>query len=159
MTPKAVWSGFNTIQGVTTDWSLRVLWVSSNPLQFFDWKTCLLHQLTIQMDNQTINRTNCTKFLGLFIDDKMKWETHINNMKSRISRSLYAINKIKHFTPSKIFKTLYYSMVYPYLTYGITLWGNTCKQYTNKLKVMQKKVMSAISGDGYNAHTNHTFFK
>ena len=159
---KSLYDSMSQNLTILTDWfrgNKLSLNVSKTNYMIFSTSNLDIDQLTIKMDNQTINRTNCTKFLGLFIDDKMKWETHINNMKSRISRSLYAINKIKHFTPSKILKTLYYSMVYPYLTYGITLWGNTCKQYTNKLKVMQKKVMRAISGDGYNAHTNHTFFK
>ena len=120
-----IWSLYMTpchkTWSILTDWfrgNKLSLNVSKTNYMIFSTSNLDIDQLTIKMDNQTINRTNCTKFLGLFIDDKMKWETHINNMKSRISRSRYAINKIKHFTPSKILKTLYYSVVYPYLTYG-----------------------------------------
>ena len=75
----------------------------------------------------------------IHIDDKLKWNIHIDKIKSHISSSLFAINKIKHFAPKGIMKTLYYSMVFPYLIYGITLWGATYKSCVNKLTVMQKK--------------------
>ena len=71
--------------------------------------------LELKMADQNIIQTNCSKFLGIHIDDKLKWNIHIDKVKSHISSSLFAINKIKHFAPKRIMKTLYYSMVYPYL--------------------------------------------
>ena len=56
---------------------------------------------------------------------------------------------MKHFAPKRIMKTLYYSMVYPHLIYGITIWDATYKSSVNKLIVMQKKVIKSN-----NAHTN-----
>ena len=95
--------------------------------------------LELKMSDQNIIQTNCSKFLGIHIDDKLKWNIHIDKVKWHISSSLFAINKIKHFAPKIILKTLYYSMVCPYLSYGITLWGATYKSSVNKLIVMQKK--------------------
>ena len=54
-------------------------------------------------------------------------------------------------------KTLYYSMIFPYLIYGITLWGATYKSSVNKLTVMQKKVIRAMVSAKYNAHTDDLF--
>ena len=43
-------------------------------------------------------------------------------------------------------KTLYYSLVYPYLLYGITLWGADYHTYLSKLVIMQKKIIRIITG-------------
>ena len=43
-------------------------------------------------------------------------------LNQKISSSLFIMNKVKHCIPTSLMKILYYSMVYPYLTYGITLW-------------------------------------
>ena len=113
--------------------------------------------LELKMADQNIIQTNCSKFLGIHIDDKLKWNIHIDQVESHISSSLFAINKIKHFAPKRIMKTLYYLMVYPYLIYGITLWGATYKSSVNKLIVMQKKVIRAMVSAKYNAHTDDLF--
>ena len=56
-------------------------------------------------------------------------------------------------------KTLYYTLAYPHLSYGIILWGSTYAKYTNKLVVMQKKLVRAIMDVAYNEHTNVHFMK
>jgi hypothetical protein len=111
----------------------------------------------LQISGQTIYQVKNTKFLGINIDDKLKWDVHIKSIKSRISSSLFIMNKIKHFVPMKSLRTLYYSIVYPYLTYGITLWGSTFESQLKKIKVMQKKVVRTIYGAPYNAHTEPIF--
>ena len=123
----------------------------------FSNATKYLHELQLHINDQLIEKTECATFLGIHIDDKLKWDVHINKTKSRLSSSLYAINKIKHFAPIKILTTLYYSMVYPYLVYGITQWGSTFRTHINKLNIMQTKITRAIVGAKYNAHTSDIF--
>ena len=97
--------------------------------------------LELKMADQNSIQINCSKFLGIHvIDDKLKWNIHIDKVKSHISSSLFAINKMKHFAPKRIMKTLCYSIVHPHLIYGITLWGATYKSSVNKLIVIQKKI-------------------
>ena len=74
-----------------------------------------------------------------------------------MSMSLFAINKIKNFAPRRILTTLSYSIVYQFLIYGISLWGATFKTYSNFFFISQKKVVRAIVGATYNAHTNNIF--
>ena len=85
--------------------------------------------------------------------EKLKWDIHINMVKKRISNSFFAINKAKHVMDRHQLKTLYYSLVYHYLLYGITLWGANYHTYLSKLVIMQKKIIRIISGAKYDAHT------
>ena len=51
-------------------------------------------------------------------------EKHINIISSKISRAIFAINRLKHFLPHNAFKTLYYTLIQSYLTYDVQAWGN-----------------------------------
>ena len=113
--------------------------------------------MAIKLTNTTITKTNCVKFLGVFIDENLKWNEHIKVIKQKISRSFFAINRAKHVLNKKHLVTLYYSLVYPYLTYGITLWGAAYDTHLTKLVIMQKKIIRVIAGATYNAHTEPIF--
>ena len=55
----------------------------------------------------------------------MDW---IDFVKKKISGGIYALNSSKNFLSSANMRTLYYSLVQPYLLYGIILWGNAYKK-------------------------------
>ena len=111
----------------------------------------------LKLADQVISKVACVKFLGVHIDEKLKWDTHINIVKKRISRSFYAINKAKHVLNRKHLTILYYSLVYSYLTYGIIIWGSAYDTYLSKLIITQKKIIRAMTGASYNAHTEPLF--
>ena len=47
-------------------------------------------------------------------------------------------------------KTVYYSLVYPYLRYGITIWGEgTYHSHLSKLIIMQNKIIRTTTGAKY----------
>ena len=84
--------------------------------------------------------THCIKFLGLYIDERLVWPEHINACRKKLTSVLYAINNVNHFLQVASLKLIYYTLVYPYLTYGIILWGSTYKVHTTKFFIMQKKL-------------------
>ena len=51
---------------------------------------------------QLIRLIKCVKFIGLLINENLDWHEHINSCKAKISRGLYALNKIKHFLNANI---------------------------------------------------------
>ena len=86
-----------------------------------------------------------------------KWDTHIHIVKKLITKSFFAIDKVKHVIHRKHLTILYYSLVYSYLTYGIILWGSAHDTYMSKLKITQKKIVRAITGAPYDAHSEPLF--
>ena len=136
-----------------TDWfranklSLNV--TKTNYMIFTNTNTAQRH-MELTMTNKTITPTKCVKFLGVLIDEKLKWDEHIKTVKQKINRSFFAINRAKHFLKRTNLVTLYFSLAYPYLTYGITLWGATYDTYLSKLITMQKKIIRTITGVQYN---------
>ena len=50
--------------------------------------------------------------------------------------------------------SLYYSFIYPYLTYCNQIWGTAHPTYQTKLIVIQKKAVRIIAGAKYRAPTD-----
>ncbi len=113
--------------------------------------------LFLHIENDHLERVQTTKFLGVFMDEHFTWEYHIDHCKKKISKGIYAINMSKHVLDKTNLKILYYSLVHPYLLYGIRLWGNAMQKHIGKLEIMQKKAIRAIVGAGYNAPSSPIF--
>lgn len=112
---------------------------------------------SIKIGSDIIEQKNYCKFLGLVIDDKLTWSEHIAHTMSKLSRSLYALNRTKHIISRSHRKTLYDSLVHSYISYGIVLWGSTYSSNLQKIRICQKKALRCIYGSVYNAHTDPLF--
>ena len=97
------------------------------------------HSLII--GNEVIKQEECVKFLGMYIDSELKWSKHLQHCKAKIAGSLYIINRAKKLLTTEHLRTLYHALIYPYLDYGIMLWGSTNKKYLQPLIKQQKNLL------------------
>jgi hypothetical protein len=93
------------------------------------------------------------KLLGVLFDEYLSFNAHISHVCSKISKSLFCINKIKNFVNKNALKLLYYAMVHSHLSYCINIYS--CANTTNlqKLRVKQKEAIRIICNAGYRDHT------
>ena len=80
------------------------------------------NEIKVILDNVELSRVNKTKFLGVLIDENLTWKDHIDAISKTMSRNIGMINKLKHFVRKRILLSLYYTLVIPYLNYGILAW-------------------------------------
>jgi hypothetical protein len=113
----------------------------------------------VEIANTIIEKKHFVKFLGIYIDEKLNWHEHIRCVKNKLNSSIYIMRKTKNLLNSTHLLTLYYSLIYPYLDYGITLWGSTHSSYVGKIYNLQKKTVRIITTSKYNAHTNPLYKK
>ena len=112
---------------------------------------------SLNLENQIIQKVNSAKFLGIFIDDELKWSVHINHVLKRVSSGSYALHSVKRFLSRDNMKTLYYSLIHSHLSYGTLLWGSAFQYRIHQLEVIQKKSVRNICNATYNAHTGPLF--
>ena len=90
------------------------------------------------------------KFLGILIDDGLKFTEHVNNTHLKISRAIGAIRRIRPCINDCILRKLYYSLVYPHINYGIVVWGNSSNLCINKMCSLQRRFMRMFSQNAIN---------
>jgi hypothetical protein len=109
------------------------------------------------MNNCKINRVHVTKFLGVMMDENLNWKEHISYVKTKISKNIAVLYRARKLFCENVIRTLYCSLILPYMTYCIEVWGNTYKTNLNSLVLLQKKAIRIISGAAYLDHTNNIF--
>ena len=115
-------------------------------------------QPNILLNHNQINRKHLVTFLGVQLDDKLKFNFHISYICNKVSKSIGILSKLKFCVPHSTVKSLYYSFVYSYLTYCNLIWGSTYACHLRPLVVIQKRIIRIMNNLGYRDHTNDFFY-
>ena len=83
--------------------------------------------------------------------------TTYSTLPRKLKRSVGILAKTRHYLPISIRLQLYYTFIYPYLTYALTTWGNTYVTTLKSLITLQKKGIRLISFAEFRAHTSPLF--
>ena len=97
------------------------------------------------------------KLLGILFDEHLSFSLHIDSLKSKLSKSLFCINRVKYFVPQKTLRTLYFSLFHSHLLYCPLIVNCAPKACINKIVLMQKKAIRAITNSKANSHTEPLF--
>lgn len=95
----------------------------------------------------------------MIIDEKISWKSQIKHVQTKMSRCIAVLNKAKHALDHKSLRTLYCTLVLPYLIYCVEVWGNNYMTTIHPLLILQKKAIRIIHGAGYRDHTNSLFLQ
>ena len=83
-----------------------------------------------------------TRFQGIEVDQHLTWKQHINYISSKIAKNIGILARTAFLLPASIKLNLYYSLVYPYLTYCNMIWASTYESRLSKLVVLQKMAVA-----------------
>ena len=112
----------------------------------------------LMFGNESLVQKERVKFLGVMLDVNMNWTPHCKAICSRLSSAMFVLRNVKNVLPTNAMKTLYYSLFYSHMQYGIMLYGNSAFKYlTNHIIILQKKAIRLVKNVGYNSHTPPIF--
>ena len=112
----------------------------------------------ISINNNELNFVNETKFLGIFLDDKIKFDKHISYICGKISVSNGIMYRIRSLVPNSCLRSIYFSIIHQYILYCLPIFGATYNCYIEPLFLAQKRAVRTISRARYDAHTDPLFF-
>ena len=121
----------------------------SNCVIFQPYQRRTIPQLDLRIAQTSLKRSSCINYLGLYVDSNLSWKDHIDYVCKKVKKSISVLSKLRHFVTTTVLKTLYYSLVYPFLIYGITVRGNTYQTTLNPLYILQKKVVRIITFENF----------
>ena len=119
-------------------------WVNANKLSLNIDKTNLIMFMPIGVsycaEYIVINQTRLqevNKILGVIIDNKLKRSAHIPYISKHISKGIGIILKSRKIFSTEALSSLHHTIVYPYLSYCIHVWGKAYKTHLKSSRTKQ----------------------
>jgi hypothetical protein len=113
--------------------------------------------ISIIFDKTQLVQKQSIKFLGVVIDENLSWKLHISYICKKISKSTGIIFRCRYYLSTKTKLSLYYTLVYPYLTYCNIVWSSNYKTNLKRIYLLQKRIVRALTNSDFRAHTAPLF--
>jgi hypothetical protein len=127
----------------------HIHWVHTHPSHFlryiqFKTKNSPTYDINIVCDDNLITPVPNIKFLGIYLQDSINWNCHIDYIMPKLSSACYIMRSIKPIMSINTLKTVYYSCFNAIITYGLPFWGNS--PHSIKIFKTQKRIIRIMTG-------------
>ena len=90
-----------------------------------------------------------TKFLGVYIDSKLKWDHHVNKLILKIKHNRHLLKTGKNMLSIHAKKIVYFSHIQSHITYCMSTWGNLISNsQLSRLQSEQDKCVELVKHKG-----------
>ena len=97
------------------------------------------------------------RMLGFFLDEWLKLNYHSEILSKKLSKATFALNRNKHFLPTKIMKMLYYSLFDCHLNYCSIILSAASYAVLIRPILLQKRAVRIVKCADFPAHTADIF--
>lgn len=104
-----------------------------------------------------LTRVNYTKYLGVVIDDGLKWYNQIDNTASKVRKLIYIFKSLRHCADISTLKIVYLALCQSVITYCIPVWGGAAKTKFIVLERAQRAVLKVMYGKSYRFPTTELY--
>ena len=111
----------------------------------------------ILINSTPVPRVTNYKCLGVNLDDKLCWDSHIEMICKKVAAGIAAIKRVKPFVPPEMLKVIYNALVQPYFDYCSPLWDNCGIGLKEKLQKYQNRAARILAGATYDIRTADVF--
>ena len=102
----------------------------------------------IKFRESILTKVLTVKFLVVTLNENLTFEDHVNNVTSKISKSVGVMRSLHCKLPAIVMVKLCYSLMYSYLTYALLAWGRSGRG----LDVLMLQRLNAVTGE----HPNYS---
>jgi hypothetical protein len=96
----------------------------------------------LKINSIAIKNVTATKFLGIYIDQKLCWSEHINYVCNKLNSSYYALLQLKYLLDTNSILNVYYCMVVSVISYNIIFWGQATD--SDRVLIHQKRIIRLL---------------
>lgn len=100
--------------------------------------------LHISIGQVPIEQSKEEKLLGVYINENLNWDTHINNLCKKLSSKLMLLKRLKVYMDIPTRVLFYNAYIFSYLSFCCTVWGLYPSCCTNRLFQFQKRAARVI---------------
>lgn len=144
-----VQSGLQSIEKYMAKWKIQI---NANKTQFiifpFNRSRRRVPTISLRFQNNIIEPATTVKYLGVTLDQKLNFGSHIENTRTKATRAMCALypmiartSRLNHRNKNIIYKT----MIRPIITYASPIWCNATRTRLKRLQVVQNKCLKMIN--------------
>ena len=98
------------------------------------------------INNTTLKPVKVAKFLGMWLDEDLNWNSHITKLLNKLKRNMHLLRVPKNLFNEHALKTIYHAHIQSHINYGLLIWGTMMtKDKVNRLQKVQDKCISLIN--------------
>lgn len=109
--------------------------------------------LKLEINSSLLTKVSSFKFLGILLQENLKWNNHVNQVTIKISRAVGVLNRLKYILPKSVLLTIYHSLISCYFNNNLLLWGHDL----DTVFKLQKRAIRIVCGKHHLAHTAPLF--
>jgi hypothetical protein len=88
--------------------------------------------------------TSSVRYLGVMVDDKLKWADQISAVSKRLRKLIYVFRDLRIISDSKLLIQIYKALAECVLTYCICSWGGGAKSHMIEVERAQRAVLKVL---------------
>lgn len=92
-----------------------------------------------------VTRAHTIKYLGVLIDQHLKWDQHINALIPKIRKLIYVFKNLNSCADLNALKVVYFALCQSLLSYCISAWGGAAKTIVLPLERAQRAVLKVMT--------------
>ena len=102
--------------------------------------------LDFSFNGKSVPITTSHKYLGVTFSNDAKWNTHVDNIQSSVSKNLNIIRRLKYRLSCTNLDKLYLVYIRPLFEYACELWDNCGIGNSQKLEQLQLEAARIVTG-------------
>ena len=117
---------------VTNELNKMHLWLQNHKLSLNAEKTkCIafhtrhkhINPILYSMNGVEIENVDSFKFLCIFINNHLTWNTHIGMVANQLSKIIGILKRLRYVYPEQVLLQIYNSLFMAHINYGLLVWG------------------------------------
>ena len=113
--------------------------------------------LSLFIDKTGIENVESQKLLGIHIDNKLTWKTHIDKVCKKLVSKLFLLKRIQYFLTPEMKQLFYNAYITPTFDYGCITWHNANKKEVNRVLKLQKRIARIVNNCEKSTSTDYIF--
>ena len=76
----------------------------------------------LYIGNTGIEYSKITKYLGVYVDESLKFDVHVNNLTAKLAKLIGWLGRLRKTLPTSLLRVVYNYYVLPNFDYACTIW-------------------------------------
>ena len=123
-------------------------WMKRNGLSLNVDKTQMMHfsnlSVPVELNGEEIGVSNSVKYLGIYLDKKLNYSYHVQQIVKKLTKHLSVIGRLRHFVSQNVLLRYYNFYMKPLVQYGLIVYGCTSYNQLKPIFLFQKNALRLI---------------